>query len=175
MLHATFSFLYMSLYVHTIADREKFKVAKYVYISDFPIKYFLLSYVADYHLFLSNMIFFRKIMIIFIPFNCFLSVTICIYIYIYIYVHGHSGDVSWRTDVHKCSIDRDRWTFLIARTRVTTASIGFYQTVSLYTLCSGLIRIRTTKLTRTSPRVSTMCYGSLGNYSHVRERNERQS
>ena len=84
VLHATFSFLYMSLYVHTIADREKFKVAKYVYISDFPIKYFLLSYVADYHLFLSNMIFFRKIMIIFIPFNCFLSVTICIYIYIYI-------------------------------------------------------------------------------------------
>lgn len=82
VLHATFSFLYMSLYVHTIADREKFKVAKYVYISDFPIKYFLLSYVADYHLFLSNMIFFRKIMIIFIPFNYFLSVTICIYIYI---------------------------------------------------------------------------------------------
>lgn len=171
MLHATFSLLYMSLYVHTIADREKFKVAKYACISDFPIKYFLLLYVADYHLFLSNTISFCKIMVISIPFNWFLSVTICIYIY----VHGHNGDISWRTDVHKCSIDRDRWTFLIARTRVTMASIGFYQTVSLYTLCSGLIRIRATKLTRTSPRVSTMCYGSLGNYSHVRERNERQS
>lgn len=173
MLHATFSLLYRSLYVHTIADRENFKVAKYAYISDFPIEYFLLLYVADYHLSLSNTISFCKIMVISIPFKCFLSVTICIYIYIY--VHGHSGDISWRTDVHKCSIDRDRWTFLIARTRVTTASIGFYQTVSLYTSCSGLIRIRTTKLTRTSPRVSTMCYGSLGNYSHVRERNERQS
>lgn len=28
------------------------------------------------------------------------------------------------------SFDRDRRTFLIGRTRVTTASIGFYQTVS---------------------------------------------
>lgn len=83
VLRATFSLLYMSLYVHTIADREKFKVVKYVYISDFLIKYFLLLYISDHHLFLSNTRFFRKIMIIFIPFNCFLSVTICIYIYTY--------------------------------------------------------------------------------------------
>lgn len=73
----------MSLYVHTIADREKFKVAKYACISDFPIKYFLLLYVADYHLFLSNTISFCKIMVISMPFNWFLSVTICIYIYTY--------------------------------------------------------------------------------------------
>ena len=52
-------------------------------------------------------------------------------------------------------------------------SIGFYPTVYRRARCV-LIRIRTTKLTRTSPRVPTMRYGSMENYSDMRG-GERQT